>query len=1486
MGEATPKRYALAFGAAHYTHEELPALPGVAEDLPSILRSLAGIGYEPMPVFPDGKLDPPAPDDVLRPLLRWLTNDFQDGDTLLVYYSGHGQEEGPAHYLMCSDSEPGPAEVRLSALAAHQLVELPALKGVQRLLLVIDACYAGRGAVDAMGQAVRAKLTLAHAPGADHRFLKSFGVLSAARITEEAHDGAFSAALAHVLTDEARLGHHASHISLPELVAALNAEFRRREVDQKADWAQLFDDTIQGDPATGFFPNPYYVPELRLAGRELDIAEQRHFVRSLGTASAFEIAEQRRRYADLSEHFSPRGTGRQTATEIGHYFTGRARALRRLAGWLRGQNDHDARVFVVTGPPGVGKSAVLGRLVALSDEGTRDTIPADTVAPGTQPPTGAITVALHARALTLDQVVAALAAAVGAPEPTVSGLRERLASLDSFATFVVDALDESGVAHDEERHIARFLADLADAFPRLRLLIGTRPHIVGAIAWRAPQARLMDLAEPAWTDIEDLVTYSEHLLRAPLGPNSGRNLPDSFVARAAGEIALTAHPLYLVARLIARATANAAAGHSASPLSLPAPDPSDSPATAIGRAFRWALTQQLALSEAAEVKSLLLPLAYAEGQGMPLPHIWAALAAPHPHQTGPTAERILNLLRNDAVGPYLVETLDEDGRSVYRLYHQALADDLRRHDSPRDAEDRWYRRLRGTVPRATDGTLSWREADAYVLRHLPAKAAAAGRLDELVTDGEFLIHAHPSGLAPLLHGLRTDEARSAAAVYRDHLDLHRRTSPEDRRHILACDAARHRHTALLDQLNTGGRADRWRPLWAAAGSSRSTLSVQRLADGLGPITAASRIGGDIVVAADGGKLRAWAMATGRPVDLPTPACSTAFTSLTTTTSAGHDLLITGTATGAVHVYDITTACTREASRLAPVDSSPVTHLVTLDLGGRRIAVSATQDGVQQVWDLANATALPHRLLLPDGCPGGLATVTVDADLDAADKVGRRGREVVVAGGRHGSLHIWDLARGKTAASPADPRLPPLDAVGCAVLHGVPVAVTADRNAVRIWSLRRLRAPREVDALVLPSPATAVSCTTPGGRPTAVLACVDGSVHMLDLESRRLVASSAPRQPTDATTSSPSGLQRSFTSLHTYVSGDGAATAVLGTPDGSVRVCDLTPPPGTSNDGHTRAIVAAACASHRGQPVVVTAGSDTTIRIWRMDTGALALPPITDEVSGFTGVVSATVDGRTLALTLAANRPAEVWDLTSGTTMDRQRPRWGMAVAVGHDKGRPVAVMVDYTHRLQVWDMISGTSLHDLTRAVGRVTALACAPQGGPLDVAAVRSDGSVGLWRLGTNDPGKTLRGTWTATAVACVRTGERSVALIACDDGTVRAWDGLTDIVLGEQEPGIKTLTGRIVKGRLLLATGNSAGQVTVWETDGKVWPLASPDPAVDMFTVPDQVAINALEFAPDGRLILSAYKDVYVFGTADKEERDSADSGASSQADGMGGH
>ncbi|MGX1886740.1 nSTAND1 domain-containing NTPase [Streptomyces sp. NPDC055287] len=547
----TGRRFLAAFGASQYTAEDLPDLPGVEADLPAVMEALRACGYRAAAPFP--LLNPDEPGHVTRPLLDWLQQDHTEGDTLIVYYSGHGNDGFDAHYLLCRDSRTSPAELEETALTATRLVSLPAKSDVQHLLLIIDACYAGRGAAEALAHAV--KLAVAAAPGADLRFLRSFGVLAAARAGEQAQDGTFSTALGNVLSDRTRLGNRASHLTLPELARALNAEFRRLEVDQHADWSQLCDDTIDGDQDTGFFPNPYYVPHLHNEGRDFDLAEQQTYIHALEQRASAEPHEgnglhlpmpmravELRSEAALTEHFLPRGSGLQSVRDVGHFFTGRSTVLTKLAGWLRGDSDQAVRLMVVTGPPGVGKSSVLGRLVARSHPDTRDAIPQDTILVSTDVPEKIIDAAVHARHYTLTELITALAHAAGLDAATEQDLIEGLRQRRRRFVAVIDALDEAGTTAGEGARIAAFLARLTAAVPTLRVLAGTRPQLVQAITANEEHLAILDLAEPQWTLVGDLTSYAEQLLHAPHGPGSSSPLPDAFIRHIVGDIAQNAYP--------------------------------------------------------------------------------------------------------------------------------------------------------------------------------------------------------------------------------------------------------------------------------------------------------------------------------------------------------------------------------------------------------------------------------------------------------------------------------------------------------------------------------------------------------------------------------------------------------------------------------------------------------------------------------------------------------------------------------------------------------------------------------------------------------------------------------------------------------------------------------------------------------------------------------------------------------------------------------
>ena len=126
----------------------------------------------------------------------------------------------------------------------------------------------------------------------------------------------------------------------------------------------------------------------------------------------------------LAAHWDPRSRGVEHAARGGWFFTGRRQALSQLVGWLTAPPLASDNVRVITGGPGSGKSAVLARLVTLSDPRYRARLPAPLPAddPVATLPSGAIDVAVHARATPTDKVITRVAEAAGAPQGDIDNL--------------------------------------------------------------------------------------------------------------------------------------------------------------------------------------------------------------------------------------------------------------------------------------------------------------------------------------------------------------------------------------------------------------------------------------------------------------------------------------------------------------------------------------------------------------------------------------------------------------------------------------------------------------------------------------------------------------------------------------------------------------------------------------------------------------------------------------------------------------------------------------------------------------------------------------------------------------------------------------------------------------------------------------------------------------------------------------------------------
>ncbi len=1096
-------------------------------------------------------------------------------------------------------------------------------------------------------------------------------------------------------------------------------------------------------------------------------------------------------------HWRPRARGVSIDTEGGYRFRGRTVALTEIVGWLQ-RAVPDTRVLVVTGSPGVGKSAVLGRIVTTADEGVRAALPTDDR--NVRAPVGTVACAVHMKGKTALDVAVEIARAASIRMPrTVNdlapALRDRLSRTRSRFNLIVDALDEAASPAQARLIVSALLLPIARTCAPFgaQVIVGSRRADDRGSLVRAfgKSAHLIDLDRQQYFADADLEAYALATL-ALLGAERADNpYADNAVAEpVARRIATLADRNFLIAGLIAR---------SHGMYDREAIEPQSLSFTATVDQALTEYLNRLPPVDGVPATDLLTALAYAHPPGMSIDLWRVALEALDVHIS---REGLLSFAGSSAAN-FLVESSQDAGTPRYRLFHQALNDSLVKRRTLNDRRGADHLALARHLISHGRQT-GWAQADPYLLRTLPTYAAWAGMIDELLADDAFLLHADLPRLTQLAEHALTPSGRARARLLR--LTPHAlNASPAERAALFGVTSA------LEQQPNTFAAwpGAPYRVGWAAV-PSRAEHSI--LGSHTGAVRAICAVTVDrrshVASVGDFPYVRLWDPATGQHWAVPIrigeqarQAPAGPLFAVCPVTGGGRTLLAAAGKSGTIYFIDPTNR------RLEGTFAGPTTairSLCTVTIERRTHLVAGCDDGMLRVWELR--TGAQVRVVAAHS--GAVRTVSV---VESA-----RGPAVLSAGDDF-LARVWDPHGWEVATQFAGH----VDRVraACALTVGGRVSI-ATTNFTSLLIHNRGAQGSSIASNGHSKAILGIAACRVNGETALATVSSDGDVRVWDPRRGRCLRVLAGH--TDV--------------VHAVctVALDGHEYLATGGKDRTVRLWDLTADEGRVGAARRGGRTSAACTVRlRTDTVAGVDGSSGVIRLQTAETGA-EIQVMGGGLGTVNSLCKVRVQNREFLVVASDSGVIQTWDPIAGKQIltDIRRFDYLQAVcafraedgedllAIAGPRNRRVTLQFcrpedgRIVHRSRLADRLNFGGPIDHIQRVNAIRQLPGADR-----LLATAGDDDVLLWSS-TGRYLTTLRGHGdTVRALTAVATDGRWLLASAGDDREIRIWNTRSQIctaVLTGHLDGVSALCPVTVGGRSLLASGGKDRTIRLWEPTG----------------------------------------------------------------------
>ncbi|WP_437682888.1 TIR domain-containing protein [Sorangium sp. So ce131] len=480
--------------------------------------------------------------------------------------------------------------------------------------------------------------------------------------------------------------------------------------------------------------------------------------------------------------------------------------------------------------------------------------------------------------------------------------------------------------------------------------------------------------------------------------------------------------------------------------------------------------------------------------------------------------------------------------------------------------------------------------------------------------------------------------------------------------------------------------------------------------------------------------------------------------------------------------------------------------------GQRI-VSASGDRTLKVWDLATGKLLSTL----EGHSAGVNACALSPD----------GQRIVSASGDR-TLKVWDLATGKLLST-LEGHSAGVNA--CALSSdGQRIVSASSDTTLKVWDLATGNILSTLEGHSVRVRACAVS---PDGQ-RIVSASSDTTLKVWDLATGKLLSTLKGHSGwANACALSPDG-QRIVSASHDatlkvwdLATGNLASTleghsdwvnACAVSPDGQrivsassdrmLKIWDLATGKLLSTlKGHSRGV--SACAVSPDGQRIVSASHDATLKVWDLATGKLL-----STLEGHSAGVHACAlspDGHRI-VSASSDGTLKVWDLATGKLLStlEGHSAWVHACALSPDGRRIVSASHDTT--LKVWDLVNGKLLSTLEGHSAGVNACVLSPDG--QRIVSASGDTTLKVWDLVNGKLLSILEGH-SAGVNACVLSPDGQRIVSASDDTTLKVWDLVNGKLLSTLEGHSAWVNACAISpdGQRIVSASHDA-TLKVWDT------------------------------------------------------------------------